>query len=66
MTASFLYAASRTPFGRFGGALAAVRPDDLAAIALSGVLAKAPNSTPLTSAMSCGAMRTAPARTTAT
>ena len=42
MTASFLYAAARTPFGRFGGALAEVRPDDLAAIALSGVLAKIP------------------------
>jgi acetyl-CoA acyltransferase len=38
--ASFLYAAVRTPFGRFGGALAEVRPDDLAAVALSGVLAK--------------------------
>jgi acetyl-CoA acetyltransferase family protein len=42
MTASFLYAAARTPFGRFGGALAEVRPDDLAAIAMSGVLAKTP------------------------
>jgi acetyl-CoA acetyltransferase family protein len=41
-TASFLYAATRTPFGRFGGARAEVRPDDLAAIALTGVLAKAP------------------------
>ena len=40
MTASFLYAACRTPFGRFGGALAEVRPDDLAATALSGVLAQ--------------------------
>ncbi|MDQ4053344.1 MAG: thiolase family protein [Actinomycetota bacterium] len=39
---AFLYAASRTPFGRFGGALAGVRPDDLAAIALQGLLAKAP------------------------
>lgn len=42
MTASFVYAAARTPFGRFGGALAEVRPDDLAAAALSGVLGKAP------------------------
>src|SRR3954465_10515954 len=42
MTASFLYAAARTPFGRFGGALAEVRPDDLAAIAMTGVLAKTP------------------------
>jgi acetyl-CoA acetyltransferase family protein len=37
---SFVYAAARTPFGRFGGALAVVRPDDLAATALSGVLAQ--------------------------
>ena len=40
---SFLYAAVRTPFGRFGGALAQVRPDDLAAAALSGVLARVPD-----------------------
>lgn len=46
MTESFVYAASRTPFGRFGGALAGVRPDDLAATALSGVLAKAPGLDP--------------------
>jgi acetyl-CoA acetyltransferase len=38
MTSSFLYAAVRTPFGRFGGALADVRPDDLAATALAAVL----------------------------
>jgi acetyl-CoA acetyltransferase family protein len=43
---AFLYAAVRTPFGRFGGALAGVRPDDLAAIALKGVLAKAPGLDP--------------------
>ncbi len=42
MTSSFVYAAARTPFGRFGGALADVRPDDLAATALVGVLDKAP------------------------
>lgn len=39
---SFVYAAARTPFGRFGGALAEHRPDDLAAAAMSAVLAKAP------------------------
>ncbi|MRK03041.1 acetyl-CoA C-acyltransferase [Aeromicrobium sp. S22] len=43
---SYLYAATRTPFGRFGGALAGVRPDDLAATALTGVLAKAPGLEP--------------------
>ncbi len=42
MTDAFLYAAARTPFGRFGGALAEVRPDDLAASAITAVLAKAP------------------------
>jgi len=46
MSTSFLYAAARTPFGRFGGALADVRPDDLAATALSGVLAKVPDLEP--------------------
>nr|WP_324789529.1 thiolase family protein [Streptomyces sp. H51] len=42
MTDSYLYAASRTPFGRFSGALAGVRPDDLAAHAVTSVLAKTP------------------------
>ena len=46
MTDAFLYAAARTPFGRFGGALAEVRPDDLAATALSAVLAQAPGLDP--------------------
>jgi acetyl-CoA acetyltransferase family protein len=46
MTSAFLFAATRTPFGRFNGALAGVRPDDLAATALAGVLAKAPNLDP--------------------
>ena len=42
MSQSFVYAAARTPFGRYGGAYAGVRPDDLAVAALTGVLAKAP------------------------
>ena len=46
MTEAFLYAASRTPFGRFGGALAQVRPDDLGAAAVTAVLAKAPGLDP--------------------
>src|SRR3954453_4001856 len=46
MSSAFLYAAVRTPFGRFGGALAEVRPDDLAAIAIQGVLGKAPDLEP--------------------
>ncbi|MEV0154699.1 thiolase family protein [Micromonospora sp. NPDC050686] len=43
---AFVYAATRTPFGRFNGALAGVRPDDLAATAITGVLAKAPTLDP--------------------
>ncbi|GAA4934239.1 thiolase family protein [Actinoplanes utahensis] len=35
---SFVYAATRTPFGRFNGALAGVRPDDLAARVIRSVL----------------------------
>jgi acetyl-CoA acyltransferase len=46
MTDAFLYAAARSPFGRLGGALAEVRPDDLAATAVTGVLAKAPDLDP--------------------
>jgi acetyl-CoA acyltransferase len=46
MSSAFLYAAARTPFGRFGGALADVRPDDLAATALTGVLGRAPDLDP--------------------
>ena len=46
MSSAFVYATARTPFGRFGGALAEVRPDDLAATALSGVLARAPGLDP--------------------
>ena len=46
MTDSFVYAAVRTPFGRYSGALADVRPDDLAATALTGLLAKAPELEP--------------------
>ncbi|MER5946271.1 thiolase family protein [Streptomyces sp. NPDC001904] len=42
MTHSYLYAAARTPFGRFSGALANVRPDDLAALAVTGTLARTP------------------------
>ena len=41
MSEAFIYEAVRTPFGRFGGALAGVRPDDLAAHALKALLARA-------------------------
>lgn len=46
MSDSYLYAATRTPFGRFGGALAKTRPDDLAAETLVAVLKKVPNLDP--------------------
>src|SRR5690242_453908 len=46
MADAFVYAAARTPFGRFGGALAEVRPDDLAAGVVTAVLAKAPSLDP--------------------
>lgn len=42
MSHAFVYAATRTPFGRYGGALAGIRPDDLATVVLEGVLAKVP------------------------
>lgn len=34
MTSAFLYDGVRTPFGRYGGALSGIRPDDLAATVL--------------------------------
>ena len=37
MSSAFVYDAVRTPFGRFGGGLADVRPDDLAATVLAAV-----------------------------
>src|SRR5205085_558773 len=43
---SYVYSAVRTPFGRFNGALAEVRPDDLAATALKGALATVPGLDP--------------------
>jgi acetyl-CoA acetyltransferase family protein len=43
MTTAFLYAATRTPFGKFNGALAAVRPDDLAASVIKHLLEQTPD-----------------------
>ncbi|TCO70126.1 acetyl-CoA C-acyltransferase [Rhodovulum euryhalinum] len=37
-----IYAGARTPFGRHGGVLAAVRPDDLAAGVIAAALARTP------------------------
>lgn len=39
---SYLYAAVRTPFGRFNGALAGQRPDDLAAATLRALVDRTP------------------------
>ncbi|MEO6998812.1 MAG: thiolase family protein [Terracoccus sp.] len=39
---AFVYDGIRTPFGRFGGALAGVRPDDLAAHVVRAIVARSP------------------------
>jgi acetyl-CoA acyltransferase len=46
MTGAYVYAAMRTPFGKLGGGLAQIRPDDLAATVLTGLLAKTPELDP--------------------
>jgi acetyl-CoA acyltransferase len=46
MSSSFVYASVRTPFGRFNGALADTRTDDLAATALRGLLDRSPGLDP--------------------
>jgi acetyl-CoA acetyltransferase family protein len=42
----YIYDAVRTPIGRYGGALAGVRPDDLAAAALAGLVRRSPDLDP--------------------
>ncbi len=46
MTEAFLCDAVRTPIGRYGGVLSAVRTDDLAAIALKSILGRNPGLAP--------------------
>ncbi len=46
MSAAYIYEAIRTPFGRYGGALSGVRPDDLAAEAFRALLARVPELDP--------------------
>src|SRR5215813_10471371 len=46
MTEAFICDAVRTPIGRYGGALSAVRPDDLAAIPIAALLARNPSLDP--------------------
>jgi acetyl-CoA C-acetyltransferase len=46
MSQAFVYDAVRTPFGRYGGALAGVRPDDLAAFVVGEQVRRAPGLDP--------------------
>jgi 3-oxoadipyl-CoA thiolase len=43
MTQAFICDAIRTPFGRYGGSLSAVRTDDLAAVPLKALMARNPD-----------------------
>jgi 3-oxoadipyl-CoA thiolase len=43
MTEAYLCAGVRTPIGRYGGALSAVRPDDMAAHVIRALMAQAPD-----------------------
>jgi acetyl-CoA C-acetyltransferase len=42
MRSAFVYDAVRTPFGKHGGSLAGIRPDDLAAHVVGAVVARSP------------------------
>jgi 3-oxoadipyl-CoA thiolase len=46
MNDAFICDAIRTPFGRYGGALSSVRPDDLAAVVLRELLKRSPRLAP--------------------
>src|SRR5690606_30533861 len=46
MTDTFVLDAVRTPFGKYGGALSGVRPDDLAAHAVRSLLDRSPGLDP--------------------
>ncbi len=46
MSSAYVYDAVRTPFGRYGGALAGIRPDDLATLSLRALLARVPDLDP--------------------
>jgi acetyl-CoA acetyltransferase family protein len=46
MNAAYLYDAVRTPFGRYGGALAGVRPDDLGAHVVKTLVERSPGLDP--------------------
>ena len=46
MSSAFVYDGVRTPFGKFGGGLAATRPDDLAAHVVKSLVERAPGLDP--------------------
>jgi acetyl-CoA acetyltransferase len=46
MKQAFICDALRTPFGRYGGSLSTVRPDDLAGVVLRELLARNPHLDP--------------------
>ena len=46
MKQAYIYDAVRTPFGKFGGALAGIRPDDLGAQVISAAVVRAPGLDP--------------------
>ncbi len=46
MTPSYIYEAVRSPFGRYGGALSKLRPDDLAAQTLTALMDRVPGLDP--------------------
>lgn len=66
MTDAFVYTAVRTPFGRYNGALSAIRPDDLAAHIITAMLARTPGFDPARIGDIIFGNATAPARRTAT
>ncbi len=43
MTKAYIIDCARTPIGKFGGALSSVRPDDLLALAIKGLIQRNPN-----------------------
>ena len=62
----FICDAIRTPIGRFGGALAGVRADDLAAVPLKALIERNPRSNGASSTKCSSAAPTRPVKTTAT
>ena len=66
MTEALLAAAVRTPIGRYGGSLATVRPDDLAALVVREAVGASPASRSRRSTRSFSGAPTRRERTTAT